>query len=249
LLWGEYGDASVQVEEVGRFEGETHRPFTRSITTVEKRHGGETKAVVGESVDMDDGREIERFFQFDFHSFTQCKLKGWKVFFVCSEELLEQDLGLLHCLENSHKTGVAEIFPSQGHRADDLVGSHGIGNEITVLMIVADKGPKKIFIGPANLGCGHGTETLQEFARLQEFSARSLRELETLRGFDFVKAFEEVVISGRFGMGKDIVASHPAEKDESDQKKDKHRPSKEAVGCIGTTALSAITVDSVISFS
>ena len=37
--------------------------------------------------------------------------------------------------------------------------------------------------------------------------------------------------------------------DETDQKEDEDRPSKEAVRCIGTAALAAITVDSVISFS
>jgi hypothetical protein len=58
---------------------------------------------------------------------------------------------------------------------------------------------------------------LEKLSGFEEFAPGGRGDLETLRRLDLVETFQKAVVRGALGMGKDVVASHPAEKDEANQ--------------------------------
>ena len=175
---------------------------------------------------MDDRRKIERLFEFDLLVRCQGTGQGGEVGVVAGEGLLKDDLRLLHGLEQGDQPRPAEGSRGKGHGPDHAVGAHRVGNQIPDLVIVSKEIAEQVFIGPANLRSGHRPEALQKLTRLKELSAGSGSDLKTLGRIDLVKPQEQTVVRGLLGMGKDVVAPHPAEKDETDEQEDEDGPSE-----------------------
>jgi cytochrome b involved in lipid metabolism len=58
---------------------------------------------------------------------------------------------------------------------------------------------------------------LEKLSGFEEFAPGGRGYLKTLRGLDLVETFQKAVVRGALGMGKDVVASHPTQKDETNQ--------------------------------
>ena len=116
-------------------------------------------------------------------------------------------------------------------------------------MIVADEVAQQVAVCPPDFGGGHRSEPLQELPRLQEFPSRRPGNLEPDGRFDLVHPHKKTVVGRFFRIGKDVVAPHPAEKDEADQQENKDSPSEQAVPLIRPPAVSRSALVSVVALS
>ena len=245
----EHGKIRIQIEFLRRFEGEAGSTLCRSVAAVEEGHRGEQESVLVflEPGDVNHGGEIERLLQLDFLTGVEGVLEVGEVLLVAGEGLLQQDLRLLHRLKQCDESRRAEGVLRQGEGSDDLVGADRVGNQIPVLMVVADKVTEQVLVGTPDLGGCHRAEALKELARLHELPAGSRSDLKTLGRLDLVKTHKQAVVRRLLRVGEDIVAPHPAEEDEADQQENEDSPAEESVG-IAATPVTGVSLIAVVAF-
>ena len=196
---------------------------------------------------MNHGGEIERLLQLDFLPWVEGVLEVGEVLLVAGEGLLQQDFRLLHCLEQCDESRRAERVLRQGEGSDDLVGADRVGNQVPVLVVVADKVAEQVLIGTPDLGGCHRAEALEELARLHELPTGSRGDLEALGRLDLVKTHKQAVVRRLLRVGEDVVAPHPAEEDKADQQENENSPAEEPVG-IAATPVTGVSLIAVVAF-